>query len=481
MKMKKRTPILSVWLGFSYYGIRQDQFAVAQTPTASSKASTNCGSVRIVSQADADAINACSTITGNVVLATNAATDIHLDTVVVINGSLISEACHYTGPAYDSINETYGYNIVPDPPQYLSSINIWEDYGKQNCSGLLSLSSKNLQTVSQDVSLQNLLNITSVQLPKLTSVGGSTTVGGVPLLEELDLSALSSTSSFRIVYAPLLQNMSTPNIREVTDAIELQSVGLRSLAIFNLTTNLTSLTIGGVPNLSYIPIFPLNVGSIQVQGDGFLQYGTYGDGGALGIRSADTVTVSGCSSVYLGTMAINSVVAIGNSFFELDLSGITGMQSVRVQNNQAVERLVLPLYDSKLATLEVSGNPGIVAFNTILDSGNAQWSPETPQNMISLILTGSPFGYEYITTFTKPGTLYVAGQTVIDSTDPSFNCSSLDPLRTGGYLQGYYSCQGVSNLTAGATPNGVTPRSALYPSSLFIGAVASLYILFIVQ
>jgi hypothetical protein len=50
-----------------------------------------CGPARIVSQADA--LSACPTITGNLVLATNAAGNIKLDGVESIEGNLTNEQC----------------------------------------------------------------------------------------------------------------------------------------------------------------------------------------------------------------------------------------------------------------------------------------------------------------------------------------------------------------------------------------------------
>lgn len=60
----------------------------------------SCGSTRIISQAGADMLSSCLTITGNVVLATNAVGSIKIEGVVSIEGNLTSDQCSAVGQSH---------------------------------------------------------------------------------------------------------------------------------------------------------------------------------------------------------------------------------------------------------------------------------------------------------------------------------------------------------------------------------------------
>ena len=142
----------------------------------------SCGSARIVSQPDADELSACPTITGNDVLATNAAGGINLGGVVSIEGNLTSEECGTQGQ-----NDQLGY-LASEPNPYALYLNM-------NCTGLLSLSSSTLTSVSQNISLQGLINITNITFPLLKSVGTNLYLDGLPALKTFSTPSLSSMES----------------------------------------------------------------------------------------------------------------------------------------------------------------------------------------------------------------------------------------------------------------------------------------------
>jgi hypothetical protein len=106
------------------------------------------------------------------------------------------------------------------------------DYTSSNCTGLLSLSSSTLVSVSQNVSLQGFLNITNITFPLLRSVGSDFYLDGLPALSTLATPNLNSIEAFHLALA---RNLTTLNINNITSvsSIEINDVGLSALPNLN--------------------------------------------------------------------------------------------------------------------------------------------------------------------------------------------------------------------------------------------------------
>lgn len=95
---------------------------------------SRCANVQITSQQDADGLNGCGTVTGDVLISGSAAGQITLNGLSNITGSLQLAPCPSTA-----------------------------------CDGLTSFSSPDLLEVGENVIFENLTTFTNIQLPKLQS------------------------------------------------------------------------------------------------------------------------------------------------------------------------------------------------------------------------------------------------------------------------------------------------------------------------
>ncbi|KAK3934013.1 hypothetical protein QBC46DRAFT_454474 [Diplogelasinospora grovesii] len=393
---------------------------------------TTCGSTRIVSQADADALSGCATVTGDIVLATNAAGNISLTGVEIVDGSITAESCLHVADTSPVVAIPYIFN------------GNYSDYTGNNCTGLASLAGPTLSSISQALNLSNLPGLTSVSFPKLTSVAGQVLLYGLPSLENLTVPHLASAESFHLVYAQELQRLDLNALRNVTGTFEIQTVGLTynggdDAFSISLDQAVSSFIIGGIPKVRGFQLVASYAGLVEVQGNGFLEfvYWLAGDYNRVG-----TLSVSGCGNLVLSSMAVDTFIVNDNTISELNLGGIQTIKTLRIQNNRQLINLDLPSIPPVLGfgllpswqNLEISGNP-------LLQSALIPYNNPPIQNLSSMIFTG-PFDYTWFTK--KFAVEKVWGQTLVASTDPGFNCSYLDKLRANGTLAGIYTCQGTT-------------------------------------
>jgi hypothetical protein len=171
-------------------------------------AAASCGSSTIASQSDADVLNtACATVTGDVILASNAAGVVNFDGIQVIDGNLVSDSC------------------------------------SSNCSSFTSLSSSTLTSVSQNITFQNLPGLGSVSFPGLQNVGGQFYLDSLPNLQNLSIHSLSSVGQFHLGFAAKLVSMDLIGMQKVTGqdpSIEVISIGLSALQGLNVDTKSTT-------------------------------------------------------------------------------------------------------------------------------------------------------------------------------------------------------------------------------------------------
>ncbi|KAK3937316.1 hypothetical protein QBC46DRAFT_392946 [Diplogelasinospora grovesii] len=416
--------------------------------SAATATSTACGSTRIVSQADADALSGCATVTGDIVLATNAAGNISLTGVEVIDGSITTETCIWK-------NGTAGTYVAGSPvlaiPYMSDDTDIQSAYTDNNCTGLVSLAGPTLMSISQALNLSNLPGLASVSFPKLKTVAGEVLLYGVPSLENLTLPQLASAESFHLVDAQELQSLDLPALNNVTGTFEIQTVGLTyDTYVFSLEFLVSSFIIGGIPKVRGFQLTAGHVGLLEVQGNGFLEFVYWN---AIDYNRVDTLSVSGCGSLVFGNMAVDTLIVNGNTISTLRLNGIQTIKTLRIHNNRQLTDVEMPFFPSlsgfgllpSWQNLEISGNP-------LLQSARIEYYGNPPiQNLSSMVFTG-PFDYAW---FSKIFTVEkVWGQTLVASTDPGFNCSYLDKLRANGTLAGIYTCQGTTaSMAASSSPS----------------------------
>lgn len=331
-------------------------------------AAADCGSAVIVSQTDADALSACPTITGDVIIATNAAGAIKLNGVQSIEGNLISKQCF---PGESPIFDMIEYS----PHDQVSNL------VRSGCFGLLSLSSSTLVSVSQNITLQNLLNITTISLPALETIGTHFYLDGLPILTKLAIPKLSSVGGFHLAYAPALLSINLDGLTHLS-SVYINSVGLLSMPAIDVKTKITSFVVGGVPNMPVISVWTPYIGLLQVNGNGFTTMATYNLVTKVDIKAIDTFSVSGCGvlSGVEGDVPITNenFIATGNSFQSLNLASWTTNGSTYIQGNPQLKSIEWNFNTHVMDTFVIRDNPLLNDFTSF-----------EVQNVSSLVLVGS--------------------------------------------------------------------------------------------
>ena len=329
----------------------------------------SCGSARITAQADADELSSCPTITGNVVLATNAVGSIKLDGVVSIEGNLTNEQC-------DSVGQADQLGYLP------TDQNIYTVYTEHNCTGLLSLSSSTLTSVSQNLSLQGLLNITNVTFPLLKSVGTNLYLDGLPALSTFSAPDLSSMESLHLAYA---QNLPTLGIDKVANvsSVEFNDVGLTTLPDLSAVTEVGYFAAGGMPNVRQLILTTPTIDTLVVNGNGFLDLWLFNSETDAAITNISTLSVSGCSFLHSdSSISIDTLIAVGNSFLDLSFYSVN-VSNIFLQNNAQLSSITWPKNGTSMDTVVITGNPLL------------QQTVWTLKNVTSIILKGS-FGSGFL-------------------------------------------------------------------------------------
>ena len=310
-----------------------------------------CSSVTITSQEDADTISSCSTITGNLVLATNSAGSIALDGVQVIEGSFTSELCS----------------------------------SGSSCSGLASLSSSTLTSVSYGVTLQSFSSLTNIDLPQLLSTGSAFSLEDLPALQNVSIPQLASAESFHISNTPQLTNLTLDLLQNVS-SVTVTDVGLSTFPTIVSTSNITSFIVSGINNLGLLTINTPSIGLLDVQGNGTLGFIL---GGSLikknnvtiydfPISSIDTVNLFGIGSVaYSPNATITNFNSTSNNFTAIGLHETKGLTNIYIIDNPHLKSITWPDM-LVLNNITITGNP--------LLTETVGWSV---QNVTNYYVTGS--------------------------------------------------------------------------------------------
>jgi hypothetical protein len=314
----------------------------------------SCGSATITSQSDAYAlVAACPTVNGDVTLATNASGTINLDGLQSINGNLASEIC------------------------------------SNSCGAIASLSSATLISISQNISLIGLSNLTNVALPKLQTVGEQFYLDSLSSLNELSVPKLTSVGQFHLGTAPNLTSMNLTQLQNVTGqnpSVEIFSVGLLYFQNLNVNTNLSSFILRDTPNSEGLDLDIPTIDYLEIQPGG-----TFGKSfsfststGATFVSRVGTLNMSGCDgfdAAYPTTY--DTMILSQNSFETLYLNPVKILNNLSIINNGNLNSALLPT-DMSIPNIEISGN-GV--FSQELIAGTDSW-PWGIKNVSTMILDG---------------------------------------------------------------------------------------------
>ena len=313
-------------------------------------AAASCGATTITSQSDADLVNACPTVTGDVILATNAAGIINLDGVQVIEGNFGSEGCSGT------------------------------------CASITSLSCAALVSVSQNLTLHNLPSLTNISLSQLQTVGAQFYLESLPSLQELSIPSLASVGLFHLVSAPKLLSMNLTGLQNVTGSdpsIEVVGVGLSYLANLNVNTNLSSFILRDSPNIQDVSLSTPQIDYLEVAGNGSGGFGT--SVGNNFISRIGTLNVSGCSGLELSSPTTFDIMILSqNTFSSIFLDPVKVINNLSIVSNFNLNQALLPT-DMSIQNIEISGNEVLESQHIV--AGTEAW-PWGIKNISSMILDG---------------------------------------------------------------------------------------------
>ena len=255
------------------------------------------------------------------------------------------------------------------------------------CFGLLSLSSPTLVSVSGNITLQNLLNLTTIFLPALETVGLPFHIDGLPNLTNLTIPKLSYVGDFHLAYTPALSSMDLDGLTNLS-SVYINGVGLTSMPLIDVSTKVASFVVGGVPNMPLISVWTPYIGLLQVNGNGFTTMVTYNLLTTAGIKAIDTFSISGCgilSDVDSNTATTNeNFIASGNSFQDLDLSSWHINGSAYIQANPQLQNIEWNSDTNVMDTI-------VIRDNALLNSVGNFWVT----NVSTLVLVGS-FGTGFL-------------------------------------------------------------------------------------
>lgn len=284
-------------------------FCAAQSSCGSSKPTT------IRSPGDAAAIAACTTYSGDITIATDAAGDLAFNTVRRITG----------------------------------------DINAKNAPNVTSISGDSLEQVDGTWTLNNLQRLTGLNFPQLTSVGEISWVGLANLVTLSFGSEISQTDSFNLqntflsdltgINLKMCKNFYLANnrnlqafsmqLQNVTGYITIQSNGNRMNVTFPNLQWAQNITIVNVPSISMPSLYAVN-GSL-----GFLEN-----------EDLTSITLPNLTRVD-DSLSINNNDQLRN-FSIPRLTAVTG--AVNVQNNTLLKVISFPKLETVGGAFDVYGN-----------------------------------------------------------------------------------------------------------------------------
>lgn len=373
---------------------------------------SSCANVQITSQQDADGLNGCGTVSGDLLVSRSAAGEISLNGVSNITGSL---------------------QLVPCP--------------STACDGLASFSSPDLLEVGENVIFDNLTTLTEVllpklqsahsislvDLPKLTSVSmdslqlamigdfelyntGNVTLSGLTSLAELSLPELAVAKVVQLSDLPALKSISFGSLTSVNSIIILDtpllsradfqvmsafrpSPDLPETQVLISNTNLTGLTdiFAGAQNISrmsfsnnpsmyQLTLGILHIGELQVHGNGslyldFVEPLHYGD---TDVSSVGLLNISGLRDVSSSRgpyninsgLAIDTFIAANNNMTNMSVPAIQALKVLDIHDNANLEnlRVLEDMGGWKMDMIRIVDNPKLVLSNESLSPSISLWT-----------------------------------------------------------------------------------------------------------
>lgn len=309
------------------------RYALAALAAAGSAYAQNgcraTGTLTVVSPADASGLSSCTTFSGSVAIATEAAGDFSFPSVRRITGDLTATgATNVTSISADSL-ESIGGTFGLQNLQTLNTLNFLQisEVGEIDFSGLPNLNALNFP---QNIRSARSLNIQNTFLSSLSGIN----------LQEVETIYIANNG--------LLQDISF-QVSNLTGTINVESNGDQlQLAFPNLITA-SNITFRDIPSIS-IPSLTNTTGSL-----GFYE------------SSFESLAAPNLTSVG-GTLAINTNPQLTNISMPV-LEEITG--GIQVQNNTLLEEVSFPALTTITGATDMYGNFTSVSLPALKDNRGA--------------------------------------------------------------------------------------------------------------
>lgn len=373
---------------------------------------SRCANVQITSQQDADGLNGCGTVTGDVLISGSAAGQITLNGVPNISGSLQLAPCPST--ACNGLQSFFSPDLLE----------VGENVIFENLTTFTEIVLPKLQS-ARSISLVDLPNLTNVSMDSLhlaMNVGfelyntGNVTLSGLASLAELSLSnlavakvvqlndlpalktisfkSLTSVNSIIILDPPLLsradfQVMSafrpSPDIPETQ--VQISNTNLTGLAdIFAGAHNISRMSFSNNPSMYQLSLGILHIGELQVHGSGglfldFVEPLQYSESdissvGLLNITGLRDVSSSrGPYNINSG-LAMDTFIAANNNMTEMSVPAIQALKVLEIHDNANLENLGISadMTSWKMDVIRIVDNPKLVLGNDSLSSSSSMWT-----------------------------------------------------------------------------------------------------------
>jgi hypothetical protein len=268
----------------------------------------------IESQAAADALNKCGTITGNVNIQGNDLTQITLNGIEIINGNLATSSC----------------------------------------DGLQTIMAPVLSQISNNFTLSSLPLLASLNFPLLDNVNGGIYWDTLPELTDVSFGNLTVPSH------------GLPGTN-VDGDISISNTGLSRLGFLNFThySNPAAIWIKGNQQLNNVNLTGLSWGSNSLA---IVNNGPSAQIFLPDLRSVGAITIGNAGHIYIPSLSETSAsIEISNNtidvFLAPNLTDIGG--SLIVRNNDLLDDLSIPLLTSVKGDITVANNTVLHMINDL--------------------------------------------------------------------------------------------------------------------
>ncbi|KAL8727381.1 MAG: hypothetical protein Q9166_006053 [cf. Caloplaca sp. 2 TL-2023] len=368
--------------------------ALALASTALAQCS-NAGTLTIASSADASQLASCTTYSGSVAIE--------------------------TGLAYD-----------------------------KDANGRQQVEVTTVKRITGNLTVTDAINLSSLRFDSLQSIGGFE-LGGLTVLSELSIPALSEVSQLNFTALPALQTLDfgTPGLTRA-ESVLITNTGLSSLTGINNLRQVDTFNINNNQALQNISLQVTSItNSLDIEANDGYQSGLTTSFPML--ETATNMTFRNCSSISLPALAnvTEDLGFYGNTFETFSAPNLTSAGGLIFVDNTALTNISLPQLTAINATYQIANNTELKEVNGF--------------TKLSIVKGALDFSGNF-TDVQLPALTQVQGAFNMQ-TSARFDCSAFDKLADTKVIRGKYTClgsqtkpggQGTASGSSGAAASGTS-------------------------